>query len=73
MKDTRTWAYHHSCPGGKIFPHADAIPEGWVDSPAKVEPPKKRGRPKKNVEENLGVQEGSEEAGNISTDTAEES
>lgn len=72
LEDTRTWAYHHSCEGGQIFPHPDAIPEGWVDSPAKVEAPKKRGRPP-NVKKDLDVQEGNEEAGDLQADPSKES
>ena len=47
-EDYRTWAYRRGEDGeieGNIF---DAIPEGWVDSPAKV--PAKRGRPKKSAD-----------------------
>ena len=47
-----TWAYRKGDNGeteAKIF---EEMPEGWVDSPAKVdEAPKKRGRPKKGAGE----------------------
>lgn len=72
MTDTRIWAYHSSCKDGQIFPHPDAIPEGWVDSPAKVELPKKRGRPFKNAKENMDVQEGNQETSTGETDSSQE-
>jgi hypothetical protein len=28
--------YHQDCPEGKIFESPEAVPEGWVDSPADI-------------------------------------
>jgi hypothetical protein len=32
------WRYHKDCRAGKIFDDEDGVPEGWVDSPAKLPP-----------------------------------
>lgn len=30
------WRYHRTCPDGKIFYAAEDVPDGWVDTPAKI-------------------------------------
>lgn len=37
----RTWLFHPDCPSGQVFEGeacADALEDGWVDSPAKLKP-----------------------------------
>lgn len=39
MTDRRQWLYHADCPQGRIFEGdaiAQAVKEGWLDSPAKI-------------------------------------
>ncbi|MGB0507767.1 MAG: hypothetical protein ACPGGK_16390 [Pikeienuella sp.] len=43
----RVWAYHGTCPEGKVFETSKDVPKGWVDSPAKI---KTRKRPKTDDE-----------------------
>lgn len=36
-RDTRVWAYCADVPTGQIFASAKDVPDGWVDTPAKIE------------------------------------
>lgn len=36
------WMYHKDCPQGRVFASEYDVPDGWVDSPAKIDKPVKR-------------------------------
>lgn len=47
--DHRQWLYSKECPEGRIFEEGEEVPEGFFDTPAKINDVevKKPGRPKK--------------------------
>ena len=44
----RQWLYSKDCPKGRIFEEGEDVPEGYVDSPAKLQDvAKKKAAPKR--------------------------